>query len=395
MKNTTKLALFILIALLLSCGGESFSVSSNDGGISGTGNGGSKSSLTGSAYKGPFIQDSEVDVLKIEGDTSSVVASSQVRANLGDFSLEVEPGLLSVATTGRYYDETEATYSNDDVTLKALVNKDPEQQANIFVNALTLLSHDYAVELINLGSSYEQATLEADSRVKNVLAAVTGDIPTSQPFINMSISNRAGTTPEDNAYALYISSLFSEAVNERRIEEPHYTMNTLLSTLRADVLNNDAIDEITLLSLQEANGRLDAASIQQNLEAVLIGETIADIGSVIEAVSPGLISPSNLSTFTDTTNPSFSQRFCFDMEAVCSNPEHKAEIITVSGFSYELQIDDNADFSSPIVDLAGWQRNYYDIEHASLGSGTRYFRVRKSYDDGQLSLWAQTNFVVP
>ncbi|MQX54583.1 hypothetical protein [Alcanivorax sediminis] len=392
MKNTTKLALFILIALLLSCGGESFSVSSNDGGISGTGNGGSKSSLTGSAYKGPFIQDSEVDVLKIEGDTSSVVASSQVRANLGDFSLEVEPGLLSVATTGRYYDETEATYSNDDVTLKALVNKDPEQQANIFVNALTLLSHDYAVELINLGSSYEQATLEADSRVKNVLAAVTGDIPTSQPFINMSISNRAGTTPEDNAYALYISSLFSEAVNERRIEEPHYSMNTLLSTLRADVLNNDAIDEITLLSLQEANGRLDAASIQQNLEAVLIGETIADIGDVIEAVSPGLVTPSNLSTSVEPT--AGAQQFCFDMEAVCSNPEHKAEIVTVSGFSYELQIDDNADFSSPIADL-DWQRNFFSIEHTSLGSGTHYFRVRKRQADGQLSLWAQTDFVVP
>jgi len=30
-----------------------------------------------------------------------------------------------------------------------------------------------------------------------------------------------------------------------------------------------------------------------------------------------------------------------------------------------------------------------------LGSGTRYFRVRKSHDDGQLSLWAQTDFVVP
>ena len=60
-----------------------------------------------------------------------------------------------------------------------------------------------------------------------------------------------------------------------------------------------------------------------------------------------------------------------------------------------LIIDDNADFSSPIVDLTGWQRNFYNIEHASLGSGIRYFRVRKSHDDGQLSTWTQTDFIVP
>lgn len=393
MKNTTKFILFFLVALLLSCGGESF-VASNDGGISGTGNGGSKSSLAGSAYKGPFIQDSEVNVLKIEGDSSSLIASSQVQANLGDFLLEVEPGLLSVATSGRYYDETEATYSEESITLKALINKDPEQSALVFVNVLTLLSHDETVKEIDLGNSYEQATQEAQSKVKTLLAAVTGDIPTSQPFTNMNISNRPGTTAEDNAYALYVSALFTEAVNERRIEEPQYSMATLLNTLRTDVGNGDPIDETTLRSLQEANGRLDAASIQQNLEAVLIGETIAPVGDVIEAVSPGLVAPSNLTTAVETT--AGAQQFCFDMTAACSDPEHKAEIITVSGYSYELQIDDNADFSSPIVDLQGWQRNYFSIEHASLGgSGTRYFRVRKSHDDGQFSLWSQTDFQVP
>lgn len=392
MKNTTKFIFFLLVALLLSCGGESF-VASNDGGISGTGNGGSKSSLAGSAYKGPFIQDSEVNVLKIEGDSSSLIASSQVQANLGDFLLEVEPGLLSVATSGRYYDETEATYSEESITLKALVNKDPEQPALVFVNVLTLLSHDEAVKGIDLGNSYEQATQDAQSKVKTLLAAVTGDIPTSQPFTNMNISNRPGTTAEDNAYALYVSALFSEAVNERRLEEPQYSMATLLNTLRADVGNGDPIDETTLRSLQEANGRLDAASIQQNLEAVLIGETIAPVADVIEAVSPGLVAPANLTTSVAPTAP--AQQFCFDMTAVCSNPEHKAEIITASGYSYELQIDDNADFSSPIVDLQGWQRNYFEIEHVSIGSGTRYFRVRKSHDDGQFSLWSQTDFQVP
>jgi len=125
----------------------------------------------------------------------------------------------------------------------------------------------------------------------------------------------------------------------------------------------------------------------------LIGETIAPIGEVIETVSPGLVPPSNLTTSVNTTGE--AQQFCFDMTVECSNPEHKAEIITAVGYAYDLQIDDNADFSSPIVNLTDWRRNFFDVEHASLGSGTRYFRVRKSYDDGQLSLWAQTDFVVP
>ena len=392
MKNTTKFIFFLLVALLLSCGGESF-VASNDGGISGTGNGGSKSSLAGSAYKGPFIQDSEVNVLKIEGDSSSLIASSQVQANLGDFLLEVEPGLLSVATSGRYYDETEATYSEESITLKALVNKDPEQPALVFVNVLTLLSHDEAVKGIDLGNSYEQATQDAQSKVKTLLAAVTGDIPTSQPFTNMNISNRPGTTAEDNAYALYVSALFSEAVNERRLEEPQYSMATLLNTLRTDIGNGDPIDETTLRSLQEANGRLDAASIQQNLESVLIGQTIAPVGDVIDTVTPGLEPPSNLTTSHNPT--AASQQFCFDMTAECTNPEHKVQIVTATGLTYDLQIDDNADFSSPIVNLSGWRRNYYEIEHSSLGSGTRYFRVRKHHDDSQLSLWSETDFEVP
>jgi hypothetical protein len=391
MKNTTKFVLFLLVALLLSCGGDSF-LASNAGGISGTGNGGSKSSLAGAAYKGPFIQDSEVNVLKIEGDTSSLISSSQVQANLGDFILEVEPGLLSVATSGRYYDEIEATYSDESVTLKALVNKDPEHPARIFVNVLTLLSHDIAVEFIEQGDSYEQATTKAADKVKSFLASVTGDIATTQPFINMNISNSPGTTPEDNAYSLYISSLFTEAVNERSIEEP-YTMTTLLNALRADLINNNPIDDATLLSLQEANGKLDAASIQQNLESVLIGQAIAPVGGVIDAVTPGLESPRNLTTSRIPTPA--SQQFCFDMTAECTNPEHKAEIVTAVGFTYDLQIDDNADFSSPIVDLSDWRRNYYTIAHSSLGSGTRYFRVRKSHDDGQLSLWSETDFEVP
>ena len=392
MNKNTKFIFFLLVALLLSCGGESY-VASNDGGISGTGNGGSKSSLSGSAYKGPLIQDSEVDVFKVDGDTSALVSNTLVQANLGDFMLEVEPGLLSVAATGRFYDETEATYSEATVTLKALLNKDPEQQATIFVNVLTYLSHDYAVELINQGNSYGQATREAESRVKSVLAAVTGEIPTSQPFINMNISNSPGTVPEDNAYSLYISSLFTETVNARSIEEPHYTMTTLLSTLRADVISNTPIDETTLTYLQEANGRLDAASIQQNLEAVLIGATIAPVGNVIDAVTPGLIPPSNLSTYTD---PLYAiQSFCYDMNAVCSDPEHKAEITIPQGYSYEFQIDDNGDFSSPLASETGWERNFFDIEAASLGNGTWYFRVRKKHDSGQLSTWVQTDFIVP
>lgn len=392
MKKITHFAFFLLVALLLSCGGGSHPIASNDGGISGTGNGGSKSSLAGSAYKGPFIQDGEVNVISIEGDNGSVIANSQIRDNLGDFILEVEPGLLSVSATGRFYDETEATYSEESVTLKALVNKDPEQQANIFVNALTLLSHDLAVELIIQGNSYEQATTDAESRVKTLLAAVTGDIPTSQPFLNMNISNTPGTTAEDNAYSLYISSLFTEAVNERRIEAPQYTMTTLLNTLAADVINGDPIDEETLVSLQEANGKLDAASIQQNLEAVLLGQTIAPIGEVIDAVSPGLVPPFNLTTFTDTA--AGAQRFCFDMNALCSSPEHKAEIMVPEGYSYELQLDDNADFSSPLVSEL-WRRNYFDIETASLGAGTWHFRVRRNHDSGQFSKWAETEFVVP
>ena len=392
MKKTTQCILFLLIALLLSCGGDSNPLASNNGGISGTGDGGKKTSLAGSAYKGPYIQDSTVNVVKIEGDTSSEVADTQVQENLGNFYLEVEPGLLSVTAIGRFYDETDATYSEDPVSLKALVEVGLEQQATLFVNVLTLLSHDYTLRLIDEGNSYQQASVEAERRVKDFLTAVTGEIPTSQPFANMNISNTPGTVAEDNAYSLYISSLFTEAVNERSIEEPQYTMSRLLNTLRTELINGDPIDDETLTSLQEAHGRLDAASIKQNLEAVLVGQTIAPVGDIIEAVSPGLVPPFNLTSFTDTDVG--AQRFCFDMEADCSSPEYQTQIMMPDGYSYELQLDDDADFSSPLISEL-WRRNYFDIETASLEPGTWYFRVRRNHDSGQFSTWAETEFLVP
>lgn len=392
MNKLSKCILFLFIALLVSCGGDSYSVAGNDGGISGTGSGGSKASLVGSAYKGPFIQDSAVNVFKIEGDTSSEISNTLVQANLGNFTLETDPGLLSVRATGRFYDETTATYSDDTVTLSALVNVAADEESTLYINVLTHMSHDYAVELINQGNSYGQAMQQAENRVKELLASVTGEVPTTQPFINMNLSNSPGTVPEDNAYVLYVSSLLTEAVNERSLEDPGYTMTTLLNTLKADVFNDSAIDEETLVSLQEANGRLDAASIQQNLEAVLLGETIAPVSDVIEEVSPGLIAPSNLTTFTDTVNG--KQRFCFDMVAVCSDSAHKAEIIVPAGYSYEFQIDNNADFSSPEVS-SPWGRNFYEIDTVTLGSGTWHFRVRKIHESGQLSTWADVDFVLP
>lgn len=393
MKKTNRFMLFILIALLLSCGGDSSTVAGSNGGISGTGNGGgTQVSLAGSAYKGPLIQDSSVSVFSIDGDTSSEVANTLVQTNLGNFSFDVDPGLLSIAASGRFYDEVDATYSDDAVTLSALANIGSEQQTHIYLNVLTHLSHDYALQLINQGYSYEQARYESESRVKELLKSVTGDISTTQPFINMGISTSPETTPEDNAYALYISSLFAESVNDRRVDDPGYTMTTLLNRLKEDVVNQDPIDEETLVSLQEANGRLDATAIQQNLEAVLIGETIVSISNVIEEVSPGLVPPSNLTTFTDNVNS--KQRFCFDMTAICSDPEHKAEIIVPSGYSYELQIDDNGDFSSPEISTT-WGRNFYEVDFAALTSGVWHFRVRRNHESGQLSTWAEADFQLP
>ena len=393
MKKANRFMLFIVIALLLSCGGDASSIASSNGGISGTGNGGgTQVSLAGSAYKGPFIQDSSVSVFKVDGGASSEVSNTLVLTNQGNFSFNVAPGLLSIRATGRFYDETTATYSADAVTLKALANIGTTPQKPIYLNVLTHLSHDYALELINQGYSYAQATSEAENSVTDLLKTVTGDISITQPFINMSITNTSETTPEDNTYALYISSLFTESVNDKKLEDPEYTMTTLLDTLKADVINQDSIDEATLASLQQANGRLDAAAIQQNLEAVLIGATIAPIDNVIEEVSPGLAPPSNLTTYSDTVNS--KQRFCFDMTAICSDPAHKAEIIVPSGYSYEFQFDNNGDFSSPEISTA-WGRNFYEINFSSLSSGTWYFRVRRIHDDGQLSVWESVDFQLP
>ena len=392
MKKITQLLFSLSMVLLLSCSGGTY-VASNDGGISGTGNGGSQSSIAGSAYKGPFVQDSEVNVFKVDGDSSALISNAQVQANLGDFIVEVEPGLLSVATTGRFYDETTATFSDDSVTLKALVNKLPDQQALIFINVLTLLSHDDTIERINLGHSFEQANNEAQEKVKTFLAALTGEIPTSEPFTNMNIINTLNTTPQDNAYSLYVSSLFSEAVHIQRLEEPHYSMTTLLSQLRSDLINNLPLNETTLRTLQEAHANLDAETIQLNLQALYVDANVPPLSDVIAIVSPGLEGPENLTAYYDAEVA--IQRLCFDMMSTCSQAQHTDEITRPESFNYEIQLDDQNDFSSPTISEANWPINFFDIEAESLGSGEWYFRVRKQHASGQYSVWEQIDFILP
>jgi len=87
--------------------------------------------------------------------------------------------------------------------------------------------------------------------------------------------------------------------------------------------------------------------------------------------APNLLSPTNEASTSDTT-PTFDW----------------SDVTDASGVSYSLQIDDNADFSSPIISKEGLTESTYTLtKDEALSKGTYYWRVEAVDGAGNASGW--------
>jgi len=87
--------------------------------------------------------------------------------------------------------------------------------------------------------------------------------------------------------------------------------------------------------------------------------------------APNLLSPANEASTSDTT-PTFDW----------------SDVTDASGVSYSLQVDDNADFSSPIISKEGLTESTYTLtKDEALSKGTYYWRVKAVDGAGNASGW--------
>ena len=87
--------------------------------------------------------------------------------------------------------------------------------------------------------------------------------------------------------------------------------------------------------------------------------------------APNLLSPTNEARTSDTT-PTFDW----------------SDVTDASGVSYSLQVDDNADFSSPIISKEGLTESTYTLtKDEALSKGTYYWRVKAVDGAGNTAGW--------
>ena len=394
LKSIAQLFFCALMTLQVAC-------FSNEGGISGTGDG---TSVSGASYKGPLIEGSRIKIYKV---TNAVVsddyASSTILSHKGDFKFKFELGnakntIVSVSTTGQYFDENTGLFSSNEVELKALIqlNTSAGAEQTVYITSLTHLAHDLTLQLLSEGKTYQEATSLSKTRVLTLLSALTGDQNIESAFNNIGLINSQGTVASDNSFLLYLSALLTKATNIEQAENSEFTTQDLFNTLDEHIVNNTAINNDTLAVLQSAQEQLDANEILLNLSSIFLDEPIAEVQPTITAISPGLDSPTNFTTAVITNSPS-TRRFCYDGAINCDADTSTGGVVNNGSYTYHLQVArQGSDYASYLDVDSFTPRNNPGIDASLFLSGVDYeARVRKVWPNGQYSAWAELGFSEP
>ncbi len=369
--------LYIICAFLIAC---DLIEPSDDGGISGTGEG-----RNGSAIKGPLIAGSIISAQKLkQGSPSGSVIEDKTISNKGNFNIELEDAIYSIQAQGRYYEETTGTYSTGEAELKAIIDASLfDSNTRFSINVLTDISYDYTLELLQAGNSYVNAKQNAQTRTLNTLSALTGIDSSSQDFELIQLSNDGAGGQQDWELLIYLSSLLVQT----QLDNRHLDINEMLDDLSNAVTNNTNIEEETLNALLASHDNIDPSLVAQNIDFILDTTGSVDLTPLI--------------TELDVTNPALAQatyalaplgnfhRFFYDGAFDSGGGNTGGGNILAPGEgNYHIQISDFADFSS--LDINDQPRsNTYDVPVANwAGPVTKYIRVRRVSDSGQVGQWS-------
>lgn len=375
MKQFTKFLFTTLVALMVACSGGGTQVASNSGGISGTGDGSGKSSISGASYKGPMLQNSSIKIFPITNLTQAL-ADTTVQSNVGDFSLNLDNGIYSMQATGRYYDEVAGVFSTDTITLKTTANI--TANSNIVINVLTHIAHNYTVALLNTGSDYATATDAAKVRALALLKPITGEAAVSSAFNQIGLTQTSG----DTAYLAYLSTLIVQTASDNSA----LTVNGILGELAEDVNNDTSISAATLDALVISHANIDEQTVDQNIQQIFNSTNTATIEALvieIDVFNPAMPAPTY-----EKINSGADYRFFFDGSSTDGSGGISGRVILANG-SYEIQISKVSDFASLEITDSSIPSNTYQTSSSNLPDPVKhYVRVRKVKNNGQLSQWS-------
>lgn len=261
--------------------------------------------LTGAVQKGPFVLGSSVTVTPAtatapaivkDTDSSAALAAGDVPAaasgqvfrtatsdDRGEFSLSLAyQGPALIEATGYYYNEAVGELSGAPLTLRALTSVG-ESNATTYVNLITHLTYQRVQGLMAGGTSFAEASAQAESELQSELGFGTATRSASE-------LNLEGGDDADNAYLFAVSTVFAQtayvdAHNEYCSNCLDGKMQELVNTAAANFATDGTLPDDTKAKLTAARLTIDNAKIEAGLADRLVKTgstaTVPDLDRVI------------------------------------------------------------------------------------------------------------------
>ncbi len=261
-----------LLGLLLIC---LFTISlvacddSDDGGITGTG-------ITGSVMKGPFLQGTTVEVIKLkqDGSPTDTIYQTETSDNLGSFYVDVDShGAYKIEANGYHYNELTGGRSTGELTLRAVIDVTDDSYQSAYVNVLTHTIYRRVLTLMSQGKSAAEAIDVAQQEILFALSDLMGDVDI-QDFSQLNLYNSENANNEEgNAYLLTLSaSIYQYATNLAAINDGSSVdaeLAYVLGLIANDFADDGTIDDSILIdNLALSQSQIDPEVIEENLNKI-------------------------------------------------------------------------------------------------------------------------------
>lgn len=254
--------LFAIVVPLASCGGGE---SAGQSASSGAGGGPASSTLHGVVQKGPYQQDTPIQLGAVDATfaptgATYTIATSDAAGTFTFAAQNVSAPYLDAIADGFYFDEISGALSGAPLKLRALFAMTSLHDANL--NVLTTLQRPRVMHLVQQGQAFEPAQQQSQSEA---LAAFGIQVAAAPPSSALTIAD-AG---EANAALLAVSAILQEAAWEAAPGADQVTaeLTALLTAVSSDLEPDGTLDDPALKQrLDVAAHHLDAAAVRANLE---------------------------------------------------------------------------------------------------------------------------------
>ncbi len=236
----------------------------------------------GHVQKGPFIENSNVDVqdLGTNGQPNGDVYGAATRNALGDFAINLpeEVRLVRISASGYFFNELTGSLSDAPITLNALSDV-AGTTADIYVNIHTHLAERRVAWLMqHERKTFADARVQAEREVRQALPLV--DVVGEEA--RASQINLLGGQDAASGYLLAASCLLTRAGTLASPESPDAGLQRMINDFAGDIAEDGVISVQTGDRLAEGADGFNPEPCRTHLQAF-----IDERGLALEAPDPG------------------------------------------------------------------------------------------------------------